>query len=196
MRKFLNVFFTMTMALLIMTSPVAANENVIDLPDDASIEYGETVRIPVGNARYVKTSEGEVFSISEVPTKESMENFIRNVNKENIDFNEQIFTRQTKKDILLDSYGSVGTTISLRLQYETSGNNNTGVIVDHFAYTQLSGPTILVGWEEHYCDSWIVGTKDVRAKAQGDVILKVFHEGFIEISRQPITLSGIAYVIR
>ena len=49
--------------------------------------------------------------------------------------------------------------ISLYVSYTTSGNNHTGYIMEHHAYTTFTGYTLSVGWNETSAYSVVTSSK-------------------------------------
>lgn len=199
MKKFISLVSALSMALLVCVVPAtASNSEIINLPNPDSVNSGELISIPVENAKYVKAWDGNIYDISDLPTMEDYYRMIETIENHKYDniVLSSVMERATNSDKLVDSYSTMGATVSLRLSYSTSGNNNTGTITRHEPYTQLSGFTAFVSWKETYAKSWIVSGKDIKVEAKGEIIYNILNEGIIEVSRQPITLSGTVYAIR
>lgn len=103
-------------------------------------------------------------------------------------------TKSTSATVLVDSRNfafNIGS-VSLYVDYTTSGYNNTGRITSHEAYTLVSGITLNYEWIERRCSSSIVGTKDIYASARGELV-SIFWTplGEIETGRTEVFLSGV-----
>lgn len=197
---FLSVFTLVCLSICFITSVSANTEEVIELP---SLVTGEVIRIPVGNAKYYKGYDGKLHSINELPKIDSEEEKAKFVEtQENIEFSYMVDEsnskqRSTIRDVAVSSYKMVTATIQLRLNYTTSGSNNTGRILQHNAYTSVTGLTAFQSWEETSCTSTITNSgKDIYVQARGAAIYSILSGGVIEVSRAPVNISGTVYVIR
>ena len=86
--------------------------------------------------------------------------------------------------------------VDLYVEYMTSGPNNTGTITYCNSYSSISGFTNGIGYEQTSSYCYVTGSgKDIYASASGDVIVCLSFNGFLEIHRENITLSGMCAAI-
>lgn len=183
-RKFvMSIVFAIAMSMSMLT-PISAKENddIIEFPE---VNLGETIRIPIGDAEYFKDFDGQIRRISELRTPDDIIG--------NIENDYQLFS--TKSDRLIDSTTILTAKIELRLFYITSEDNNRGYIMEANGYTTLTGITVGQAYRENFCNTEIRG-KDVYVESVGEAVISLLIDGFIEVSRSPVKLSGTAWVIR
>lgn len=182
---------------------LAADSDVLQLP---VCPEGETIRIPVENATYIVDANGKKTPISELPsfsTQQEANAYIQKILADLqtpyaaapvfINFN----TRAGHGDSIVAQENAGFATLSLHITYTTSGDNYTGRITACGAYTSFTGITAGFGWDERTCYAQILSSgKDIYGYAAGDLTYNILIDGFIEIGREPITLSGTAYAVR
>ncbi len=192
------------------TLPVFAESNecednkIIDV-DSYSADSDGIVRIPVGDAEYIRTLDGTIIRITDLISFDKEEEAARF--RENL-IDSMVIDEQlsTDRELLRASYGnqlvasaSINGTclISLYVSYGTSGDNFTGYITYHNAYTSFTGYTLSVGWEQTSAHSQVTASgKDIYAEATGDFITYLFVGGLIELSRESVYLHGYCYAIK
>lgn len=164
------------------------NEKIIDI---SSLESGS--RIPVGDAKYIKTSSGKVVEISELlsfDTEEERDAFLQALQFQTkqyspvIKFNSSSSRALFNDDVLIaqQTISYVAGAVNLRVAYTTSGSYpHTGSIVSHQAYTTFTGFTVSIGWDESMCSSQITSDgKSIFAQTAGVITINLFVDGFIE----------------
>ena len=200
-RKILS--FGLAMVITCSTAVVALADSsdnsgsVIQIPDGVA---GEIVRIPAGNAEYIKYNDGTLIKISDLPSFDTqeeadryMENFINALEcAESENINGSVEICSSHGDSIVDSRQISGATLRLRVSYTTYGDNFTGSVTSCQAYTTFSGVTVGLSWNEKTCYANIVGSrkKDIYAYAAGEVVQSLLVNGIIETGRRSVTLSG------
>ena len=193
------------MIVSITSIPAFAQEST-SIPEEKILELpfcpeGETMRIPVGDAEYIKDDSGNLIKISDLLTFESQQEATRFIEEMLIPIeqpNPPISTRSTRGDGLVDSVSVAGGlgSINLRVSYTTSGDSNTGKITQHHAYTTFTGFTLGFGWDESMCVSQVTSSgKDIFAQANGVLTYNLLVDGFIELGRESVHLEGLCSVI-
>lgn len=211
MKKIIFMFFSIVMIFIVPVRSFAASpesysisteNNILELP---YCESGETLRVPVGNAEYIKDYDGNIIKISDLLSFES--------NEEYESFKEEFYddlsnfiqinpvvnlnSRETHGDWDVASKNVGYGQITLRVIFTTSGNSNTGTITYHNAYTTFTGFTLGFGWDEAICTSEITSSgKAVYARAAGELTWNLLVDGFIELARTPVELNGYCYCVR
>ena len=86
--------------------------------------------------------------------------------------------------------------ISLKINYTTSGNNNTGRITSVSPYTDFTGFTLGFGWTQSDVGYQITPSeKDVYVWGNGVLDYYILIEGGIRIYSENRSLSGMAYLV-
>lgn len=201
MKKILSLIMASIMLLSLSVFSAAEEyipeEKILELP---YCPVGETRKIPVGSAEYIKDSSGNLIKISDLmffATQDDADNYISELRQQlstptqynpSINFN----SRATHGDALVASQGiNFVSSVNLRVAYTTSGNSNTGTITSHEAYTTFTGFTLGFDWEEEMCYSEITSSgKDIYAAAAGELTWYILVEGLIEFAREEIHLEG------
>ncbi len=175
------------------------DSKIIETP---SFNTNEIVRIPVGNAEYIKTKLGELIPITELEVFDSQTEINLYMNSLQVSMN----SISNNSIVPYATYGNakvasqkfgINAYVNLYVDYSTSGNNNTGTITSHSPYTTFTGFTNGMSWEERHKSSRITSSgKDIYATASGEVVSYLLIDGLIEMGRTPANLSGYAYVIR
>lgn len=194
---------TLVMAFTASGAAFALDNAVLDLPQCG---VGEKILVPVGDAEYILDSHGNQIPISVLPSFETreeadayMEEVLAQLNAPRpalpavIDFR----SRMSHGDSVVDQENAGFGTIALHITYTTSGDNYTGKVTSCGAYTGFSGFTLGFGWDERTCYAQILSSgKDVYGYAAGELTYNLLIDGFIELGREAITLSGTAYAAR
>jgi len=175
---------------------------ILQLPD---CPEGEMVSIPIGEAKYIDNGSGELIKIADLltfETQEEADEYAKSIKSElnkstQFDSENIISTMSTNGDVLVDSkYLIFGGEINLRVAYNTSGDNNTGYITYHNAYTNLTGFSFGFDWDESTCYSQVSSSgKDVYAYSSGVLKYYLVIDGLINYYNDPIQLSGYASVV-
>lgn len=176
---------------------------IIDL-DDLEPDIDGIIRFSADNVDYIRTDSGSLIRISDLmrfdTEKEATE--FRNSLVSEIAINQhttkEMAQRDTHGNQLVASASMNGLClISLYVSYTTSGNNHTGYIMEHHAYTTFTGYTLSVGWNETSAYSVVTSSgKDIYADATGEFITYLLVEGLVEISRQALHLHGYCWAIK
>lgn len=172
----------------------------------------KVICIPVGEAKYIETHNGELIEISDLlsfETNEEANQFSENIELElsrPIKLNpsnlgsviNQITPMSTNYDVIVASRNvAIFGKINLRVAYATSGSSHTGIITYQKAYTTFTGFTFGFGWDERICYSYVTASgKDIYAYTSGTLDYYILVEGFIKYYSVPVTLSGYAYAVR
>ena len=200
------------MLLPIIGITAFAQESNSPIPEDKILELpycppGETIKIPVGDAEYIDNGSGNLIKISDLLTfetqldadnwKNAMLADLENLTQYNPIIDLSSITRATHGDAIVASRKVGMGTIKLGIIYTTSLDGHMGVITHHEAYTQLTGYTLGVEWDEDVCYSEIDPEgKDIYAIAKGTLIHYFLVDGLIELGRVPVTLEGSCMAIR
>jgi hypothetical protein len=102
----------------------------------------------------------------------------------------------TDKVALVDRLHYSAYSIGLYVSYGTSKNGNRGHITYQYPFTQLSGVTIGVEWQENNIFSQIRGGKDIYAQANGTLNITSVVGGNITLEKIPVHLSGSIMAVR
>ncbi|WP_418668095.1 hypothetical protein [Allofournierella sp.] len=181
-----------------------ADDNIVSLP---RCGVGDRLLVPIGDAEYIKDQNGNIIPVSGLlsfDTQQEADAFVKDLLSV---FNEpnslavppiNLNLKSTHGDAVVATRSVAGTgSIKLHITYTTSGDGHTGVITSHSAYTSYTGFTLGFGWDESSCYSEIAASGiDIYAYAAGELTFNILVDGFIEIYREPITLSGMAAVVR
>lgn len=200
MKKIVLTLMAALMIGFVFLEPASANSSkVIEVPYN-EIETSQTIKIEKGDAEFIRGINGELIKLSELPCFSTQQEADQYKNKLKYESNEQkdtINPLATSRDILIGRHTFWSATVDLRLSYTTSGNNNTGYIQSHKAYTALSGVTLGIQYTEKNTNSKIASSgKDIYCYTYGEIALYLLVNGVIEITREPVNMSGTAYVIR
>lgn len=211
MKKIISLFLAIVMCFS-LTLPTFAEEsgstlsedNVLVLPD---CEPGTSLKIPIGNAEYIKDGNGNLIKISDLMSFDSQDaaddyvEQLRESLEDTIQLNPKIefnpLTRATNgyavvavKEVMFNGR------INLCVVYTTSGDSNTGTITHHEAYTTFTGFSFGFSWEESACSSQVTASgKDIFAYTAGVLVYSFMVDGFIELGREPVNLAGYCYAI-
>lgn len=185
-----------------MSCAVAEDNAVLNLPYCAT---GDRIQVDLDGAEYVKTSNGTVFHVDELPKFDSREaanaylNGMMSGIANPIDHHATInfSSRATNGHALVKSINFGTNSLHLFVDYTTSGDGNTGRITYHNAYTSFVGFTLGTTWHELTCYSQVTSSgKDIYASASGELEYYLIVEGFIELGREFVGLDGYCYAVR
>ncbi|HCX65238.1 MAG TPA: hypothetical protein DHN33_08525 [Eubacteriaceae bacterium] len=168
-----------------------AKSEIVKLPDCTEREM---LRIPIGEAKYVDDGTGKLIKISDLlsfETQEEATEFSETIESElnkSTQFNHatQIAPKSTNGDVLVSKKSTITGSINLRVAYSTSGDNNTGNITYHNAYTTFTGFTPGFDWDESICYSQVKSGKDIYAYTSGVLKYYLVVDGGINYYNQPI----------
>ena len=176
---------------------------VLKLPERS---VGEMIEIPLGEAKYIEKRSGELIDVTDLlsfDTEDEANAYVEMIKAElnnpaQHKTDSLIVPMSTNGDILVDQdHIYLFAYINLRVAYSTSGDNNTGYITYHNAYTTFTGLTYGYDWNEASCYSQIAsGGKDIYAAASGVLDYYFLVNGMLRFYSEQIYLSGYAYVIR
>ena len=196
MRRFLATALSVTLLSSFTTIAYAnAPENVIQIPE---YETGEVVRVPVGDAEYVETFDGEIIPISdlmEFDTSEEAEQYFRNLvqSAETVHYTytpDELISPLSVSDTVKVSTktAGMGAKINLYVHYE---------ITEHSAFTTFTGATLGLGWEEQFADTRLSDSgKDIYAEAVGEISGEFLVDGIVEFYSEDVEITGTCWVLR
>lgn len=188
------LLFSCTQTTLIADESIQ-NDKIIDLSNYEVTE--ECIYIPVNDAEYIKTKSGKLLKISEMPNFSSLEE-AKNYYSSLPPISTPV-PRDSRGNQLVDSYkfNSNLNSLYLYVSYTTSGNNYTGQITSHNAYTILDVRAGVYDYDEQVIWSQITTTgKDIMAESAGMLILYLFINGSIQLSSEYVRLQGTAFAIK
>lgn len=175
---------------------------------------GTTIRIPIKDAEYLDIGNGQIVKIADLPSfssktaanafmhktsrlaaQPSQINKVKPSNHDDKDDkpNGKVGTNGVQ---CVASSGTIPCWVSLYISYSTSGPDNTGTITSHSAYTTFAGWTLGISWNQTHITSRISGTKNIYAECAGELVYYLLIEGFIEINRIEINLTGTCNAIK
>lgn len=205
MRRFLATALSVTL-LSSFTTIAFANtpENVIQIPE---YETGEVVRVPVGDAEYVETFDGEIIPISdlmEFDTSEEAEQYFRNLvqSAETVHYTytpDELISPLSVSDTVKVSTktAGMGAKINLYVHYEATGRTPNDEITEHSAFTTFTGATLGLGWEERFADTRLSDSgKDIYAEAVGEISGEFLVDGIVEFYSEDVEITGTCWVLR
>ena len=216
MKKLMSVMLTFVMSFSLMAPAMAEDFNVMNIDEseipesavilDMSMYPDENVvRIPVGEAQYIRTLDGNVISILDLPkfdTREEADAFVASIKASLSDQSavpeaeKQLSINTNQYDTVVASKAAGPGKVNLRIFYTTTGENHTGTVSHYDAYTELTGFTLGFSWDEDYCYANLTSTGlDIQAYSAGQLSFNLLVEGVIELYRQRVELSGTAYAI-
>lgn len=198
----LNKIIISVIVFISVMSPVSAstsNDEILEIPN---IGLGENITIEVGDAKYIKGINGTIMDINDLMhfnTKEEADHYYtdlkNNPTTENDSQKIELFS--TSNDVLVNRHTFWSSTVDLRLEYETSRDNNTGVISKLKPYTTHYGITIGQEWKQNSISATKTASgKDVYVFVSGECILYTFVSGTIEVYREPVRMGGTVFIIR
>lgn len=181
----------------------AIDHSAVINPADYSADSDGIIRIPAGSAEYIASEDGTLISIADLiqfDTEEEAEMFRKSL------IPEIVISSDCRKNNLRVTHGNQQVAsasmnglclISLYVSYTTSGNNHTGYITSHHAYTTFTGYTLSVGWNQTSAYSEVASSgKDIYAEATGEFITYLLVDGLIELSRQALYLHGYCLAVK
>lgn len=184
-----------------------SESNVMQIPD---LKVNESKKIPIGDIEYLKDDEGNIIKTSDLltfDTQEEADNYIKDLTaKLNRTFYYDLETKENGISTMSNTYDTIVAKqsfaaglgeIRLRVNYTTSGSiGHTGRITNHRAYTQISGMTVGIKWDEKFCDSQITSSgKDILAQTAGELSVSLIIDGFLDFYKVPVNMRGYAYAI-
>lgn len=166
---------------------------------------GTSVKVPVGDAEYLDIGNGKLIKIANLPRFSSQKDadaFILGLRHAisnptyffpTIDFS----SKSTHGNVRVASITYNGVrTITLWVEYSTSGDSNTGTITYHNAYTTYTGFSLGIAWNQISSHSEVTSSgKDIYATATGELSYYLLIDGLIELGRESVRLSGYCYAV-
>ena len=204
MKRIISFLMLIVMCcVFLMGSAESKQSNKILIAPEAPL--GKTISIPVGEAEFIRLSDGSLITIADLTTFSNQNEataFIQGIRAANnqpvqynptIDFN----SRATHGNALVASitYNYMNT-VGLWVEYTTSGDSSSGHITYHSAYTSFTGFTLGIAWHQVSAHSEVTSSgKDIYATARGELAYYLLVDGLIELGRESVDLSGYCYVI-
>lgn len=208
MKRFVTLLLIAVFCFNIFSFVLAENERIdsekiLVLPNCSS---GNKIKIPVGNAEYIDIGDGSLIKISNLLTFSNQNEADAYVHGLKTALQAPIQCNPTIDLGMRTTHGNVQVsyitynylnTISLWVEYTTSGNYNTGSITYHNAYTTFTGFTLGIAWHQVTAHSEVTSSgKDIYASATGEISYYILIDGLIELGRESVNLYGYCYAVK
>ena len=201
MKKITKLLFSLILSFSCTQTVITADESIengkiIDLSDYEITE--ECINIPIEDQEYIKTRSGKILKLSELPSFssiEEVENYYSTLTPI-----QTLVPRDSQGSQLVDSYtfdvNNINS-INLYVSYTTSGNNYTGEITSHRAYTVMNDVTGTYEYEEEIVWSQVTTSgKDIMAESAGTLIKYFLFNGSLQLSSEYVKLHGTAFAVK
>ena len=188
MKKKLFLTLCLVFVLAIGFNTVAyASEDTITIED---------YNVSVDDNGYFYSKNGTLMNVDDLLKFDSVEDAEISLFKNVESNNATIEPFETRSKQCVDTADYIAGNIKLWVSYTTSGDNHTGKITRHNAYTQLTGFSMGIDWKEDLVISEITSSgKDVYAECQGTADIYLLVNNQIKLVSDNIELSGYAFVI-
>lgn len=210
MKRIISLLFVTVICFTMVLTTSGFADNGTDISSDRILRLpncpiGTTMRIPVGNAEYIETAEGQLLKISDLPhfySQKEAASYIQNIKiasaypvRHPIRLANTLASNYNYR-VASVTYNYLNT-VALWVDYTTSGASHTGVVTYHNAYTTFTGFTLGIAWHEISCHSEVTSSgKDILASAHGELAYYLLVDGFIELGREAVNLSGSFMAVR
>ena len=209
MKKTVCFVLAILLAVMCISVPVCAEEEqnepkIVKVP---KCPANSSIRVDIGDADYIETSDGELIKVSSLPRADGVTNIKNRIkNAQKLGAGDPVLARvaanaeggSTFGKQKVDSLNVALATISLYVEYTTSGPNNTGSITYQKAFTTCTGFTLGWNWKEKTIRSEITSDgKDIYASVNGTVNYYILIEtDQLEVGSSEVNLSGYCYAIK